>query len=76
MSLPQGIPVIKVGVWKFTELGINTTIRGESASRGNHQLPESTETHVHRVNDAIQLSHPLSSPSPALNLSQNQGRFQ
>ena len=29
-----------------------------------HQLPESTQTHVHRVSDAIQPSHPLSSPSP------------
>ena len=30
----------------------------------HHQLPESTQTHVHRVNDALQPSHPLSSPSP------------
>ena len=30
----------------------------------HHQLPESTQTHVHRVGVAIQLSHPLSSPSP------------
>ena len=30
----------------------------------HHQLPEFTETHVHRVSDAIQSSHPLSSPSP------------
>ena len=30
----------------------------------HHQLPEFTETHVHRVSDAIQPSHPLSSPSP------------
>ena len=36
----------------------------------HHQLPEPTQTHVHRVGDAIQPSHPLSSPSPpALNLS-------
>ena len=42
----------------------------------HHQLPESTQTHVHWVGDAIQLSHPLSSPSPpALNLSQHQGLF-
>ena len=42
----------------------------------HHQLPESTQTHVHRVSDAIQPSHPLSSPSPpALNLSQHQGLF-
>ena len=30
----------------------------------HHQLPEFTETHVHRVRDAIQSSHPLLSPSP------------
>ena len=42
----------------------------------HHQLLESTQTHVHRVNYAIQPSHPLSSPSlPALNLSQHQGLF-
>ena len=42
----------------------------------HHQLSESTQTHVHRVGDAIQPSHPLSSPSPpALNLSQHQGLF-
>ena len=40
----------------------------------NHQLPEFTQTHVHRVRDAIQPSHPRSSPSPpAPNLSQHQG---
>ena len=43
----------------------------------HHQLPESTQTHVHWVYDAIQPSHPLSPPSPpALNLSQHQGLFQ
>ena len=43
----------------------------------HHQLPELTQTHIHRISDAIQLSHPLSSPSPhALNLSQHQGLFQ
>ena len=41
----------------------------------HHQLPESIQTHVHRVDDAIQPSHHLSSPSPALNLSQHQGLF-
>ena len=30
----------------------------------HHQLPEFTQTHVHRVGDAVQPSHPLSSPSP------------
>ena len=43
----------------------------------HHQLPEFTQTHAHRVSDAIQPSHPLLSPSPpALNLSQHQGLFQ
>ena len=42
----------------------------------HHQLPEFTQTHVHCVGDAIQPSHPLSSPSlPALKLSQHQGLF-
>ena len=42
----------------------------------NHQLPQSTQTHVHRVGDAIQSSPPLLSPSPpAFNLSQHQGLF-
>ena len=40
------------------------------------QLPEFTQTHVHRVGDAIQPSHPLSSPSPpAPNPSQHQSLF-
>ena len=43
----------------------------------HHQLLELTQTHVHWVSDAIQLSHLLSSPSPpAFNLSQHQGLFQ
>ena len=43
----------------------------------HHQLLEFTQTHVFWVGDAIQLSHPLSSPSPpALNLSEHQGLFQ
>ena len=42
-----------------------------------HNLQEFAQTHVHWVGDAIQPSHPLSSPSPsALNLSQEQGLFQ
>ena len=43
----------------------------------HHQLPEFTQTHVHQVGDAIQLSHPLSSPfPPAPNPSQHQSLFQ
>ena len=45
----------------------------------HHQLPEYTQTHVHQVSDAIQPSHPLSSPSPPtfnlFHLSQHQGLF-
>ena len=43
----------------------------------HHQLPEFTQTHIHWVGDAIQPSHPLSSPSPpTFNLCQHQGLFQ
>ena len=43
----------------------------------HHRLPEFTQTRVHRVGDAIQPSHPLSSPSPpAPNPSQHQSLFQ
>ena len=43
----------------------------------HHQLLQFTETHIHRVRDAIQLSHPLLSPSPpAPNPSHNQSLFQ
>ena len=42
----------------------------------HHELPEFIQTHAHRVGDVIQLSHPLSSPSPIPNPSQHQGLFQ
>ena len=43
----------------------------------HHQLLELAQTHAHQVDDAIQPSHPLSSPSsPAFSLSQHQGLFQ
>ena len=43
----------------------------------HHQLPELTQTHVHRVGDVIQPSHPLSSTFPPIfNLSQHEGLFQ
>ena len=42
----------------------------------HHQLPEPTQTHVYRVGDDLQPSHPLSSPSPpTFSLSQHQGLF-
>ena len=58
-------------VWLCDPLGCSTP--GLSV---HHQLLEPTQTHVHRLGDAIQPSHPLSSPSPAFNLSQHQGLFQ
>ena len=42
----------------------------------HHQWLKPTQIHVHWVSDAIQPSHPLSSPSPTFNLSQHQGLFQ
>ena len=42
----------------------------------HHQLPVFTQTHVHWVSDAIQPSHPLSSPSPTFNISLHLGLFQ
>ena len=42
----------------------------------HHQIPEPAQTHVHRVGDTIQPSHPLSSPSPpTFKLSQHQSVF-
>ena len=51
--------------------------RSTSGPPVHHQHPEFTPTHAHRVGDALQPSHPLSSPSPpAPNPSQHQGLFQ
>ena len=59
-------------VWLF----VTPWITARQASV-HHQLPEFTQTHVHRVSDAIQPSHPLSSPSPpAPKPSQHQSLFQ
>ena len=64
-SVPQPCPTL-----------CNPMNRSTSGLPAHHQLPESTQTHVHWVDDAIQPSHPLSSPSPpAFNLSQHQGLF-
>ena len=61
-------------VWLFVTPCMNRSTPGLPV---HHQLPEFTQTHVHQVGDAIQPSHPLSSPSPpALNPSQPQGLFQ
>ena len=55
---------------------VSDSLRPHKLQPGMLQLPEFTQTRVHWVSDAIQLSQPLSSPSPpALNLSQHQGLF-
>ena len=55
----------------------NTMNRSTPGLPVHHQLPEFTQTHIHRVSDAIQPSHPQSSPSPpAPNSSQHQSLFQ
>ena len=60
--------------WKFlshVRLFATPWTAAHQASLSNHQLLELAQTHVHQVSDAIQPSHPLSSPSlPAFNLSQ------
>ena len=73
---------IHVGSVQFSSVTQSCSTLCNSMNHGtpdlpvHHQLLESTQTHVHRVSDAIQPSHPLSSPSPpALNLSQHQGLF-
>ena len=56
---------------------MNCTQHGTPGLPVHHQLREFTQTHIHRVSDAIQPSHPLSSPSPlAPNPSQHQSLFQ
>ena len=54
----------------------NPVNRGTPGLPVHHQVPESTQTHVHWVGDAIQPSHPLSSPfPPTFNFCQHQGLF-
>ena len=64
---------------QFTRSFVSNSLRPHEPQHSglpvHHQLPESTQTHVHWVSDAIQPSHLLSSPSPALNLSLHQGLF-
>ena len=64
---------------QFSRSVVSDSLRPHCSMPGlpvHHQLLELAQTHVHQVADAIQPSHPLSSPSPpALNLSQHQGLF-
>ena len=68
-------PISSVAQWCLTLCNpMNHSMPGLPV---HHQLPEFTQTHVHRVSDAIQSSHPLASPSPpAPNPSQHQSLFQ
>ena len=80
INLPSGITNIS-SVSQFSQLSrvqlCDSMNRSTPGLPVHHQLPEFTQTHVHRVSDAIQPSHPLSSPSPpAPNPSQHQGLFQ
>ena len=65
---------------QFSHSVVSESLRSTDCSMPDlpvhYQLPEFTQTHIHWVGDAIQTSHPLSSPFPAFNLSQHQGLFQ
>ena len=72
MNSVQFISVAQLGPTLCDPMDCNT-----SGFPDHHQLPELTQTHIHRVDEAIQPSHPLLPPSPpALNLSQLQDLFQ
>ena len=80
LLLPSIFPNIRV--YQFSSVTqpcltlCNPMDRSTSGLPVNHQLPGFTQTHVHWVGDAIQPSHPLSSPfPPTFNLSQHQGLF-
>ena len=79
---PNGIPLYNYSA-QFSSVAQLCLILCDPMNRStpglpvHHQLPEFTQTHDHRVGDAIQPSHPLSSPSPpAPNPSQHQSLFQ
>ena len=70
-------------ILQFSSVAQSCPTRGDPMNRStpglpvHHQLPEFTQTHIYRVSNAIQPSHPLSSPSPpAPNPSQHQSLFQ
>ena len=84
LSEPAGKPKnTGVGSVQFSSVAQSCPTLGDPMNRStpglpvHHHLPEFTQTNVHRVRDAIQLSHPWSSPSPpAPNPSQHQSLFQ
>ena len=82
-SLLTYSPVVDIGLFSFlfsccsvTQLCLTLLGPMDYSTPGfpvHHQLPELAQTHIHCVDDAIQPSHPLPPPSPALNLTQHQG---
>ena len=71
------------GTYQFSSVAQSCPTLGDPMNRStpglpvHHQLPEFTQTHAHRVGDAIQPSHPLLSPfPPTSNPSQHQSLFQ
>ena len=76
----NGIIYSKLSSAQFSHLAVSNSSNSMDYSMPgflvHHQLPELAQTHLHRVGDATQSSHPLLSPSPpAFNLSQHQGLF-
>ena len=75
----RGIDIIKDSVISVTQSCLTLCDPMDCSKPGfpvHHQLPEATQTQVRWVSDAIQPSHPLSSPSPStFNLSQHQGLY-
>ena len=68
-----GGPTYRVNITKGGMIGKKYSMPGFPV---HHQLPDLAQTHVHRVSDAIQPSHPLLTPSPpAFSHSQHQGLF-
>ena len=77
LSDQRHIPGILDKGYQFSSVQSLSMNRSTPGLPVHHQLPEFTQTHVHRVSDAIQPSHPLSFPSPpAPNPSQHQSLFQ
>ena len=82
LLLSSGLPdSITIDMLLFGRLGLSDSLppHGLQHTRlpcPSQHLLELAQTHVHQVGDSIQPSHPLSSPSPAFNLSQHQGLFQ
>ena len=72
----QNYHTLSVQSLSSVQLFVTPWTAAHQASLSITKLPELAQTHVHRVGDAIQPSHPLSSPfPPAFNLSQHKGLF-